>query len=161
MANSDRLLVAIDACVLIEAVRLVDRPTGPRGTLHPSVRLMTAAAVRAFDLLLPYPAEVEAVRALRLIGEAEQLEALLRRCEVRRCPGPTAEQLASLGRTLLARVRHLNDVALAVAVAVSSDRPAYFISSNRSHWRGGPELQELLGDVVVVSPQRFLQLLGQ
>jgi len=69
---------------------------------------------------------------------------------------PTPEEIAAAGPALLALLRHEADVAIAVEVA--QHRPDYFVHTNKRHW--GPQLNEALGGVQVVSPREFLLAVG-
>src|SRR5260221_4201106 len=82
-------LVGIDACILIEAVRLQGRRSGPQQTLHPSVEVLDLAQSHDFRLFLVDGAETEARIVLRLSGQEVALDVLLGRCELIRGPAAT------------------------------------------------------------------------
>jgi hypothetical protein len=148
------LLVGVDACILIEAVRL--EHSSPN---HPSVLLMALARLRTFDLWLAEQVKEEAHRALSTSSQSVTLENLLRSCVIVSCPRPSRESVDAEGPGLLVALRHYNDVPIAVALKLATVRPNVFVSSNGQHWR--PSLKPLLGGVIIMTPRRFLMWLAR
>jgi len=149
--------VGTDACVLIEAVRrAVDQED------HPCPFLFKLAISHAFRLLLVEQAELEARKALAPQPSKGQqdlrpvLDALLDRCLVERYPNPSLEEVAAAYPILCARMKHGNDVPLAVAVMKA--QPDLFISANIRHWK--PSLRDVLGGVPIMAPRAALEYLG-
>ena len=92
-------------------------------------------------------------RALQSYGLEPDLDTILAACCVERYPAPTSGEVAAEFGTLLAQLRHVNDVALAVAVKLA--HPDAFVSSNHRHWHAG--LYAPLGGVLVFRPRDFIQ----
>lgn len=145
----DLPLVGTDACVLIEAICAKEG--------HPSKLVLRAAASHVFCLVLFENAEDEARRALETRGRLAELETLLTRCFVQRCPAPTPAEIKAAEPLLLPGIRHVNDIPIALAVRII--QPDAFISSNDEHWK--PSLARLLGGVPILTPRKFLQWLAR
>ena len=145
----DLLLVGTDACVLIEAVCAREG--------HPSRLVLHAAASHVFCLVLFENAEDEARRALEARGRVVELDSLLTRCLVERCPAPSQAEIEAAMPLLLPGIRHINDVPIALAVRIV--QPDAFVSSNDEHWK--PSLARLLGGVPILTPRKFLRWLAR
>lgn len=153
MLSDTRLLIGVDSCVLIEAVRLKDRDS-----TFPSVRLLQLLTNKIFTLLLIELVEEEVRRVLRKSGEEAQLDELLSRCDMVVCQAATEEQIMSEWRTMVGHLRHVNDVGIAVALRHCLFKPDLFLSSNTEHWR--PSLSDVLGGIEVTTVKAFLRNLG-
>jgi len=140
-------LIGVDACVLIEAVRL---PNGP------SAYLLQAAALGVFQLWLVENVDTEARRALNGPNEATELDTLLSRCDISHHPAPEPEEILRGLPRFAPLLRHVNDVPIAVAIRAA--QPDAFVSSNHKHWK--PSLSPALGGVAVMTPRRLLEELG-
>ncbi len=138
-------LVAIDANILVR---------GMVASWGSAKGLLILARHRRFRLLLVQTVEAEARRALRTRDhDADALDVTLGPCLVERVPDPQpADILARRG--LLSRIRHLND--LSIAVAVDLAQPDFFLSDNTAHFNAA------FGDhigVRVLTSSDFLDLL--
>lgn len=151
--DESRFLIGVDSCVLIEAVRLRERIPS-----YPSVRLFDYMAVGAFILLLLEDVDREVRRVLAGSGEEAKLEELLSLCEVKHCPPALREQVIADGALFLPHLRHLNDVPIAVALRDCLEKPHFFLSSNKEHWK--PSLRDILGGIEVLTVKAFLTRLG-
>jgi hypothetical protein len=153
------LLVALDACTLIEGVLFA-------GSDYPSARVLLAATIPAYRILLVAAVEQEVRRALTAQPEkgrpdrVPELDHLLARCRVVRVPNATAEQIAADKQSLLACLRHDPDAEIAVAFKHANPRPHVIVSSNKLHWRPTAELQAALGGVAVMRPRTFASFIG-
>jgi hypothetical protein len=161
-------LVGVDACILIAAVREWDSP--PRqsrrhrvGRKHPAVRIMLAATLGLFRLFLVDDVLAEAQRALNTPKDSGSLAALLAACTIVRCPSPSREilegELRDLHLRMVARLGHLNDAPIAVAMSRSLIKPSLFVSSNSRHWSSGVG-SAIGGGVEVMDAVRFADLIS-
>jgi hypothetical protein len=136
------------------------------GTDYPSARILLAATTRAFSIVLAEEVEREVRAALG--GDPEtgkldrlpDLERLLDRCSVLRCPDATREQLAADKQLLWALLRHEPDAEIAVAFKYAVPRPNVIVSSNKGHWRPSERLRIALDGIEVLRPAPFLRRLG-
>jgi hypothetical protein len=92
------------------------------------------------------------------------LAEILSDCDLVPCPSPTAEQLQGslkqLNHQMVAKLRHVNDGPIAVAINQSAVKPDIFVSANTAHWK--PTVAPLLGDQVkVVSMLKFAEKIQQ
>ena len=92
-------LVAVDACVLVEAVLFA-------GSKHPSVRILDAARRRYFRLAIVAQAETEARRALSSDTQTAALNELLTSCDLVRLPDASEEALRDYKREIWSLVPH-------------------------------------------------------
>ena len=166
------LVVGVDACVLIEAVRLRARLDN-RGRQHPSVRLLRIATTGAITLLLVAQVLREAEENLRqaddpdvATADLQALHQLLDRCDVVHCADAADQQLAADHEPFWQIMRHDADACIAVAVKHSPTRPAFFVSSNSEHWppssadnERGQRLAEALGGLSVCRPATLVRAL--
>src|SRR5436190_1008621 len=99
---------------------------------HPAVRIMRAAELRLFRLLLVDDVLIEAKRALGSPEDSQALRDLLERCDIVSCPSPSKAalegELRDLHLKMVARLGHLNDAPIAVALSESLVKPSLFVS---------------------------------
>lgn len=154
-----RLIIAPDACVLIEGIHLRGRtsPHRKRGpATYPSVRILRAAQLKWYRLYVVDRALSEARRALRAYGEEEELDAVLAACDLLNgCPETTAASVclspegyqAELDR-MTACLRDPDDAPIAVDLRFAAVKPHLFVSSNHTHWR--QSVGDAIGGVRIV-----------
>ena len=150
-----RLLVALDECVLLEAVL-------HWGSDHPCARIMEVAALKIFRLLLVERVLVGARAKLRLQAPPldEHLDRLLNACDVTECPEATETDLARYKRQLWAALRHEDDAEVGVAIRCFPERAHVVVSTNRRHWRPTEATKLALGGTEVMRAHTFWNLLN-
>lgn len=85
-----------------------------------------------------------------------ELQEFINQCITVRIGAPSLERVEQEGAPLLAKMRHGNDVP--IAIAVRDAKPDRFVHSNPDHWK--PSLKDLLGGVRVVHILEFCRQLG-
>jgi hypothetical protein len=146
----ERLLVGVDACVLIQSVKV------PEGLCALILKL---ARRGAFRLLIPAPA-FEEVRKQLDLELFLQLSSALAECTVINTEFPTKFEIDETTSEVLGVLRHVNDVP--IAAIVKQHQPFFFVSSNRRHWTSevGKRLAKNGRMITVTCPLEFLLALG-
>ncbi|MGV3723309.1 MAG: hypothetical protein ACO1SX_20615 [Actinomycetota bacterium] len=115
--------------------------------------IMEAARLQWFRLFLVDDVRREATNAMRSDEDRAFLDEMLGDCDLLPCSSPTAEQLQGslkqLNEQMVAKLRHVNDGPIAVAISLSAEKPTVFVSANTAHWN--PAVAPLLGAQVKVA----------
>jgi hypothetical protein len=149
----ERLVVGLDSCVFIEAVRI------PGGFC---AEILSFAEAGDFRLFLVDNVEAECRRRELTPEQLQQIEDWFALPDIRRASAATPAEMLGVRfpeyAVIRPRLRHDADVA--IALAVKDARPDLFVSGNRRHWK--PSLSPLLNGVRVFNrPRRFLEWFTQ
>ena len=142
-----RLLVALDACVFIEAARVED------GLCN---AILSAAESGSFEVPVAPQVVAEVEAHLTTDLQRERLNGWRVLWTV--SDHPTRQQLDAESRQLLAIMKHPADVPIAIAIRHSALRPHLFVTSNQRHWNP-LRLDRLLG-TRIITPADSLTTVG-